>query len=133
MPDPDPVTPLAAVPFAVELGVTLAEASRDRVVAHLAWSARLSTLGGALHGGALMTLADTAGAVCAHLNLPPGAATATVESGTRFFRAVRSGAVRAESRPLHTGRSFTVVETRLYDDEGREVGRTTQTQAVPAR
>ncbi|MBG0851172.1 PaaI family thioesterase [Streptomyces spinoverrucosus] len=121
---------LAALPFAEELGMSLEEATPERVVAGLAWAPRLCTAGGVLHGGALMTLADTAGAVCAFLNLPPGAATSTVESGTHFFRAVRSGTVRAEARPLHVGRSFVVVETRVRDEQGRAVGRTTQTQAV---
>lgn len=131
--DSDTTTPdalLAAVPFAGELGLTLEEATPVRVVAGLAWSPRLCTAGGVLHGGALMTLADTAGAVCAFLNLPPGAATSTVESSTHFFRPVRSGTAHAEARPLHAGRSFVVVETEVRDEEGRAVGRTVQTQAV---
>ncbi len=44
--------------------------------------------GGVLHGGALMTLADSVGAVCAVLNLPPGASTSTVSSATSLMRAV---------------------------------------------
>jgi uncharacterized protein (TIGR00369 family) len=85
-----------------------------------------------LHGGALMSLADSVGAVCAHLNLPPGASTGTVESSTRFFRAVRAGTVHAQAVPLHAGRSFVTVRTDLRDDQGRLVGSTTQTQAVVA-
>ena len=83
-----------------------------------------------MHGGALMSLADTLGGVCAFLNLPEGATTATIESKTNFFRAVREGAVTGTSRPLHVGRSFIVVETRLGDDEGRAVALVIQTQAV---
>ncbi|HTC82653.1 MAG TPA: PaaI family thioesterase, partial [Acidimicrobiia bacterium] len=87
-----------------------------------------------LHGGALMTLADTVGAVCAFLNLPEGGSTSTIESKTNFFRGVRGGAVRAVARPLHAGRTTVVVQTDLYDDDGRRVSQTTQTQAVlPAR
>lgn len=121
---------LAAAPFAVVLGVALTRAGPDGVRASLPWSARLCTVDGVLHGGALMTLADTAGAVCAFLNLPAGAATSTVESKTNFFRAVRGGTVRAEARPLHVGRSFVVIQTDLHGDDGRAVGQTTQTQAV---
>ncbi|MFD4990325.1 hotdog domain-containing protein [Streptomyces sp. NPDC058374] len=47
-----------------------------------------------------------------------------------FFRALRSGTARAVARPLHAGRSFLTVQTDLYDDEGRLLGQTTQTQAV---
>ncbi|MFH8489261.1 PaaI family thioesterase [Streptomyces longisporoflavus] len=121
---------LAALPFAVHLGITLDEAAADRAAGTLPWSAQLCTVGGVLHGGALMTLADTVGAVCAFLNLPAGANTSTVESKTNFFRAVRSGGARAVARPLHVGGSFVVVQTDVYDAEGRPAGQTTQTQAV---
>lgn len=46
-----------------------------------------------------MTLADSVGAVCAFLNLPPGAGTSTIESKTNFLRAVTSGWVEAIARP----------------------------------
>ncbi|MGE6736108.1 PaaI family thioesterase, partial [Streptomyces sp. NPDC059900] len=76
--------------------------------------------------------ADTVGAVCAYLNLPAGASTSTVESKTNFFRAVRSGSARAVARPLHAGGTFVVVQTDVYDADGRPAGQTTQTQAVLA-
>lgn len=123
---------LAALPFALHLGITLDEATTDRATGTLPWSAELCTVGGVLHGGALMTLADTVGAVCAFLNLPAGATTSTVESKTNFFRAVRAGSARAVARPLHVGGSFVVVQTEIHDAEGRPVGQTTQTQAVLA-
>ncbi|SDJ90772.1 uncharacterized domain 1-containing protein [Streptomyces indicus] len=77
-----------------------------------------------------MTLADTVGAVCAFLQLPPGATTSTVESKTNFFRPLTSGTARAVARPLHVGRSYVVVQTDVYDDEDRALGQTTQTQAI---
>ncbi|MFP8885473.1 MULTISPECIES: PaaI family thioesterase [Streptomyces] len=120
------------MPYARAIGVGIDEATPEVVRGHLRWAPERTTLGGALHGGALMSLADTTGAVCAFLNLPPGAATSTVESKTNFFRGVRQDLVRAVSRPVHTGRSFVVVQTDLYDGQGRHAGRTTQTQAVLA-
>ncbi|WP_030246049.1 PaaI family thioesterase [Streptomyces sp. NRRL S-455] len=127
---PAPEALLKAVPFAGELGISLEEATPGRVTAALAWAPELCTVGGVLHGGALMALADTAGAVCAFLNLPPGASTSTVESKTNFFRAVRSGTVRAEAQPVHVGRSYVAVRTDLRDEDGTLVCQTTQTQAV---
>ncbi|MEV0600153.1 PaaI family thioesterase [Streptomyces sp. NPDC050315] len=125
---------LESMPLAVTLGVRLDAAEPAEVVGHLDHSAALTTLGGALHGGALMTLADSVGAVCAFLNLPPDATTTTLESKTNFLRAVREGTVRATARPLHTGRTSIVVQTDLHDDRGRHLAQTTQTQAVlPAR
>ena len=121
---------LQAMPFARELGIELVDARAEEVRGRLAWSERLCTTGGVMHGGALMTFADSVGALCAFLNLPPGAATSTIESKTNFFRAVRDGNVEATSRPLHVGRTTIVVQTDLTDASGRRVAQVTQTQAV---
>ncbi len=135
MPDaagPSPADPLPAIPYSVALGITLDETTPQLVRGSLDWSPERCTTSGVMHGGAVMSLADTVGAVCAFLNLPPSAGTATVESATNFFRAVREGTLHAAARPLHVGRSFIVVRTDLTDDAGRAVGQTTQTQAVLA-
>ena len=121
----------AAMPFAETLGLELLAAAPGEVRARLGWAERLCTAGAILHGGALMSLADAAGAYCAFLNLPQGAGgTATIESKSNFFRAVREGHVDATSRPLHVGRTTIVVETDLHDASGKHVARVTQTQAV---
>ncbi len=120
-----------AMPFAAVLGTQVIEASPEVVRATVAWDETRCTAGGVLHGGVLMGLADACGGLAAFLNLPAGSSgTTTLESKTNLFRAVRSGAVVAESRPLHTGRSTIVVDTVLRDDQGALVARTTQTQMV---
>jgi uncharacterized protein (TIGR00369 family) len=121
---------LSAMPFAGTTGVVIESASAEEVTGRLPWAPERCTAGGVMHGGALITLADSVGAACAFLNLPPGANTTTVETSTRFFRGVRDGEVRAVARPLHTGRTTIVVQTDLYDAGGRRVAQTTQTQAV---
>ena len=123
---------LEAMPFARQLGIELVEAKPEEVRGRLLWSERLCTTGGVLHGGVLMALADSLGALCAFLNVPAGAGTSTIESKTNFFRAVRDGHVDATSRPLHVGRSTIVVQTDLTDASGRRVAQVTQTQAVLA-
>jgi 1,4-dihydroxy-2-naphthoyl-CoA hydrolase len=121
---------LATMPFAVASGVVLDAASAEEVRGHLPWAPERCTIAGAMHGGAVMTLADSMGAVCAFLNLPLGASTSTVSSSTNFFRAVREGDLRATTRPLHTGRTTIVVQTELRDTAGKLVALVTQTQAV---
>jgi uncharacterized protein (TIGR00369 family) len=118
------------MPFAAQIGVVLDSADPNEAVGKLAWSPERCTAGGVLHGGALMTLADSVGAVCAYLNLPPGAATATTNSSTTLLRAVRAGTVTATGRPLHVGRTSIVVQTAVVDEAGRLVAQTTQSQAV---
>jgi 1,4-dihydroxy-2-naphthoyl-CoA hydrolase len=132
--EPDAALTAAArdsMPFAELLGLEVLSASAEDVRTRIAWDERLCTAGGILHGGTLMSLADATGAYCAFLNLPDGSSgTATIESKTNFFRAVREGHVVATSRPLHRGRTTIVVETDLRDDAGKHVARVTQTQAV---
>jgi 1,4-dihydroxy-2-naphthoyl-CoA hydrolase len=123
---------VAMMPFASELGIELTAATPEEVTARLAWRAELCTTFGLLHGGVLMTMADSMGAVCAFLNLPVGATTSTIESKTNFFRGVREGAVHSTTRPLHVGRTTIVVQTDLHDDRARRVAQVTQTQAVIA-
>ena len=121
---------VALMPFAAGLGIDVSDAAKGEVRGRLAWAPEHCTAGGVLHGGALMSLADSVGAICAFLNLPEGATTATIESKTNFFAPVREGWVHGVTKPLHTGRRTIVVDTELYDDAGKLVARVTQTQAV---
>ena len=116
------------------LGIHFAEATPERVVAELEIREEVATLGGAIHGGTLMALADTAGAVgtLCHLKANPeaGKATATMESKTNFFSAASAGKVRAESTPLHKGRRTQVWQTRVTDEKGKLLSLTIQTQMI---
>src|SRR5262245_8529760 len=75
--------------LAEHLGMRFVETGPDRVVAELDIRDHLRTVRGTLHGGALMALADAVGGTAALINLPEGAATATIESKTNFFAAGR--------------------------------------------
>jgi 1,4-dihydroxy-2-naphthoyl-CoA hydrolase len=123
---------LKLMPFAQVLGLEIEAAAPEEVVGRMAWREEICTAGGVLHGGALMAMADTIGAVCAFLNLPSGAGTATISSSTNMLRAVRQGVVTGTARPLHAGRSVIAVRTDLADDQGRLVAQVTQAQAVLA-
>jgi uncharacterized protein (TIGR00369 family) len=112
------------------LGIRFTEATRDRVVAELPIRDDLKTFGGRLHGGAIMAFADTVGATATFINLPPGAATTTLESKSNFFAGATEGIVRAESTPLHRGRTTMVWQTRVTDAAGRLLALVIQTQMV---
>ncbi|WP_028479831.1 PaaI family thioesterase [Nocardia sp. CNY236] len=120
-----------AMPFTELLGIEVLAHEPKSVRSRIAWAESLCTLGGVMHGGVLMSLADANGAVCAFLNLPEGKqGTTTVESKTNFLRAVRSGHATASSTPLHVGRSLIVIETTIRDDADSLVAKVTQTQAL---
>ncbi len=109
------------------LGMRLVEVGPERVVAELEVAEKLTTVGGAVHGGTLMALADTAGAAGTVAN---GVRTATLESKTNFFAAGRSGVIRAEALILHKGRRTHVWQTRVTDSAGKLLSLTIQTQMV---
>jgi 1,4-dihydroxy-2-naphthoyl-CoA hydrolase len=128
---PDLATALSLMPFAVVLGMSIDEADVDHAVGRLPWREDLCTTGGILHGGALMSFADTLGAGVTFLGLPEGAGTATITSSTQLMRAA-TGDVTGRTTVLHRGRSTVTVQTTLYDADDRIVAQTTQVQAVLA-
>ena len=117
------------MPLAKLMGVTVVEASPERVVTRMVVREDLCTAGGILHGGAFMALADTTGAIGAFLALPEGAGTTTIESKTNFLGGAPVGAeITAEATPLHRGRRTSVWQTRITNDAGKLLAMVTQTQ-----
>lgn len=113
------------------LGVQLVEVTPQRVLATLTVRAEICTVGGVLHGGSIMSFADTLGAIGTVANMPRGASTATIESKTNFIGAATEGTVlTGEATPIHRGRTTQVWQTRVTTAEGKLVALVTQTQIV---
>jgi uncharacterized protein (TIGR00369 family) len=118
-------------PFADFVGMKVTHVSADKVEAELVVREELSNRFGAMHGGAVMALADNLGGTATVANLPPGGRTATIESKTNFFSAIPIGdTARAECTPLHRGRSTMVWQTRITRNDGRLCALVIQTQIV---
>jgi uncharacterized protein (TIGR00369 family) len=119
------------MPMCATLGMRVVRSAPEGVELEMDWAPERCTSNSLLHGGAVMALADSAGGACAFANLPDGSVgTSTIESKTNFLGAVRSGVVRATSKPLHVGSTTIVVETEIRDDRDRLIAKTTQTQIV---
>ena len=129
------MSPDEPLPFAQLLGLKVTSIAPESVKAELAVREELCTRPAVLHGGAVMSLADTLGAIATIANLPDGAHTTTIESKTNFFAAIALGDVaKAECTPLHRGRTTMVWQTRISRGDGRLAAVVTQTQLVlPAR
>lgn len=119
-----------AVPLARTLGIIVTEAGPERVVAEMEVRADICTLGDTLHGGAMMSLADIAGAIGAFVSLPEGAvSTTTTESKTNMISSPPAGSkVIAIATPVHKGKTSQVWQTRIEREDGKLVSLTTQTQ-----
>lgn len=122
--------PADAMPFAKLIGVGISEATKDRVIATLLVRDELCTAGGILHGGCIMALADSVGALGAFLALPEGAVgTTTIESKTNFLGSAKAGTtVTAEATALHVGKRTSVWQTRITAENGKAVAVVLQTQ-----
>jgi 1,4-dihydroxy-2-naphthoyl-CoA hydrolase len=118
-------------PFADFVGMKVTHVSKDKVEAELKVRDELSNRFGALHGGAVMALADNLGGTATFANLPEGGRTATIESKTNFLAPVPVGdTARAECTPLHRGRTTMVWQTRITRGDGKLCALVTQTQIV---
>jgi len=127
MMSPDEQPPLANL-----LGIRMTHVSPERVTAEMPVTEALSNRNNVAHGGVLMALADNCGGTAACANLPAtGGSTATIESKTNFFAPVSVGDVaKAETTPLHRGRTTTVWQTRITRGDGKLAAVVTQTQLM---
>ena len=74
------------------------------------------------------------GGTATFANLPEGGRTATIESKTNFFASIPIGdTARAESTPLHRGKTTMVWQTKVTRGDGRLAAIVTQTQLVLTR
>ena len=113
------------------IGVRLVHLAQERVVAELVVRPDLCTVGGILHGGAHMALADTLGAIGTLLNIGEDRRTTTTDSSTKFIGAARvNTTVVAECLPLHRGRTTMVWQTTIKSADGKLCAVVTQTQLV---
>lgn len=120
------------IPFAETLGMEIVSATAEEVKGTLKVTEPLCTTGGRMHGGALMSFADTLGAVAAFLVLPEGATgTTTLESKTNFTGGAMLGTtVTGTTTPVHVGRRTSVWQTRIENEDGKLVAIVSQTQLV---
>ena|SRR5579862_5082582 len=116
--------------FAEHIGIEVLEADTQRVVGRIQIGPHHSNGRDRVHGGAIMSLADTLGAIGTVLNLPRGAVTTTIESKTNFLAAGRGQELVGEALPLHIGRNTMVWQTTIRDSEARRLAVVTQTQLV---
>ena len=131
MPTPEQLQHLIAPLFPGLLGVEIAEATPDRIVATLLVRPDLCTSGGVCHGGAYMAFADTVGALGTVMNLAANTRTTTIESKTNFLGPAPVGTrITAEATPLHRGKTTQVWQTTIRNEAGRLCAVVTQTQMV---
>lgn len=118
-------------PFADFIGMKITALSPDGAKGELLATEENSNRFGSLHGGAIMSLADSLGGMSTLAGLAKGFTTTTIESKTNFLSAIPVGNVaRGECTALHRGRTTMVWQTRITRDDGKLAAVVTQTQLV---
>lgn len=99
------------------LGIEIVEATPDRVVAIMPVDHRTHQPFGLLHGGASVALAETVASIGAALNAGEGRTAVGLEINANHIKSKRSGWVRGVATPVHIGRSTSVWEIRIVDEQ----------------
>lgn len=114
------------------LGMKLTGLTKKKVTGEMPISEMHLNRTGRVAGGAIMSFADVLGAVGSVVHRPPGYRGGTVESKTNFFAAGRGPVLYGVSVPLHIGRTTSVWQTTIKNEDGGLVAVVTQTQiALP--
>jgi 1,4-dihydroxy-2-naphthoyl-CoA hydrolase len=108
--------------WAKEMGITILQATSDEVKGAFDVAEKhhqgYGIVHGGVHCGVIETLASIGAALAA---LPRGQRVVGLENNTSFIRAVRSGRLTANARPVTRGRTTQVWEAWIRDEEGNLV------------
>jgi 1,4-dihydroxy-2-naphthoyl-CoA hydrolase len=97
------------------MGMTVTAVGEGRLTLELAVRAELMAPNGFLHGGTVVSLADTATGYATVAHLPEGAESfTTLELKMNFLGTARQGIVRAEASAVHLGRTTQVWDAACY-------------------
>ena len=121
---------ISCAPFEKLLGMTIVEASDGRATLTMPFLIDYAQGGGLMHGGALVSLADTAVVMAIKSILPPQTHFATTGLEAKFLRPVMQGIVTAEAQVVSWEGRTLRGQAIIYDEEQRPVLEFTSTFKV---
>ncbi|MFD5225454.1 hotdog fold thioesterase [Microbacterium sp. NPDC058342] len=104
--------------LAEKMGIEFTEFAIERSVATMPVDGNTQPVG-LLHGGAYVVLGESLGSMAANLHAGPGRLAVGVDINATHTRSATSGLVTGVCTPVHLGRSMTVHEIVVSDDQGR--------------
>lgn len=102
------------------MGITITELSAEYSVATMPAEGNRQPVG-VVHGGAYCVMAETLGSVSATVHAGEGRFAVGVDINATHTRSVTEGIVTAVCTAIHLGRTTTVHEIAISDDQGRRV------------
>lgn len=104
--------------LAEKMGIEWVEFSVERSVATMPVEGNTQPVG-LLHGGAYVVLGESLGSMSANLWAGPGRLAVGIDINATHTRSATSGIVTGVCTPVHLGRSLTVHEIAVSDEQGR--------------
>jgi uncharacterized protein (TIGR00369 family) len=114
-------------------GFQLVKAERGRAVFRMPVLELHKQIHRVVHGGVLAMLADTAGGFAAFLAAPAHSRVVTIEMKINFLDAVEHGQIKADARVLRQGRTTSVVDCDVTDQDGRLVSKALMTFSIMSK
>lgn len=103
-----------------KMGIEVLEVSPERSVARMPVEGNTQPYG-ILHGGAHLVLAESLGSMSAHVHAGPGRYAVGIEISATHTRSVTTGWVTGTCTAISLGRTLTVHEVVMTDDEGNRL------------
>lgn len=104
--------------LAEKMGIEFTEFSVERSVGTMPVLGNTQPVG-IMHGGAYVVLGESLGSMSANLHAGPGRLAVGVDINATHTRSASEGTVTGVCTPIHLGRSITVHEIVITDDQGR--------------
>lgn len=120
----------ARVPYVGLLGFEFVRAERGAATFALDVREELTRRGGILHGGAVVSLLDTAAAFAVHTVIEPDARTVTVDLTVHFLRPASDGRIEAHARVLRRGRRVCILSVEARDKAAEIIATSTMTYFI---
>lgn len=118
------------VPYVGLLGLEFVRAERGSATFALEVREDLTRMGGILHGGALVSLLDTAAACAVHTVIDADARTVTVDLTVHFLNSASDGRVEATARVLRRGRRVCILSVEARDEAAKIIAASTMTYYI---
>jgi uncharacterized protein (TIGR00369 family) len=112
---------ISCSPFERLLNMTIVEACDGRATLTMPFLVDYAQSAGLMHGGALVSLADTAVAKAIRSIIAPLSHLVTTELESRFLLPVTKGIVTAKAEVVSREGKRLKAKATLYDEEGRAV------------
>ena len=112
---------ISAAPFEKLLNIEIVEADCGRATLTMPFLIDYAQGAGLMHGGAMVSLADTAVVMAIKSLTPPGSHFATIRIETRFLHPVKQGVVTARAEVVSRADRLIEGKATVFDEENRAV------------